>query len=227
MLKLADHGNGNYAYIDSLLEAEKVLIDELGASLHTLAKDVKIQVEFNPSHVNSYRLIGYEKRELDAEDFEDDRKDAGEIGSGHSVTVLYEIEPSSKAESRALSSGLRYQKPMSQIGDSYSDELFTLRLRYKQPDSEKSVYREMPFKRQLREFSSASSDFQFAVAVAGFGMMLRNSEYRGEVSMDWVLEIANASLEHDFHGYRSDFIDLVQEAKVLQEQLAAEGIEAY
>ncbi len=227
--KLADKGNGNYYYLDSLEEAQKVLIQQMNGTLVTIAKDVKIQIEFNPAQVQSYRLIGYEKRILEAEDFNNDKKDAGEIGAGHTVTALYEIVPVGVDEDdtnhRAVDD-LKYQpnrskeiaRPTPRRGDwpvATDKDLLTLKLRYKKPDGDKSKLLEFPLIDDGKKFNNASSDFRFATAVAGFGMLLKHSEYRGNFSYDQALEIASAAKGDDKEGYRAEFITLVKKATKL------------
>jgi secreted protein with Ig-like and vWFA domain len=214
---LADKGNGNYAYVDSFTEARKVLGEQLEGTLVTVAKDVKVQVEFNPTRVKSYRLLGYENRALRDRDFNDDQKDAGDVGAGHQVTVLYEIEPASP--SLAGVDPLRYQvqPPASEPREKapHADELFLLRLRYKAPDGDQSKLLELPVKDTDREFNQASADFKFATAVAGYGMLLRNSPHKGDLNWDKVSRLAEAGLGPDREGYRSEFIDLVRRAQQL------------
>jgi len=213
MEKIADHGNGNYSYIDSLAEARKVLVSEAGGTLVTIAKDVKIQVEFNPARVSAYRLIGYENRALRAEDFADDRKDAGEIGASHTVTALYEIVPVGVPIDLPSVDPLRYQAPSSSTGE-HGDELLTVKLRHKDPDGEKSRLRSVAVR---DDGDSASTDLRFASAVAEFGMLLRGSEHRGEASWDDVAHLAEGSLGADDSGYRAEFLDLVRLARGLAE----------
>jgi Ca-activated chloride channel family protein len=210
MEQLADHGNGNFAYIDNLMEARKVLVTEMGGTLLTIAKDVKIQVEFNPSRVAAYRLIGYENRLLANEDFNDDTKDAGELGAGHSVTALYELIPvgiDSPYGIRGVDS-LRYQTPAATTSTSDSPELMFVKLRYKEPDGDESRLIHHPV---LDSSDDPSVDMRFAAAVAGFGMILRESEYCGD---DWtladVLEVARAATGDDSQGYRAEFVRLVE-----------------
>jgi Ca-activated chloride channel family protein len=190
MEQLADHGNGNYAYIDNLLEARKTLVHELGGTLFTVAKDVKIQVEFNPAHVRAYRLIGYENRLLAAEDFADDTKDAGEIGSGHSVTALYEISPVGVETDVTVRTpdSLRYQPVRPRPDSTSGPELLFVKLRYKQPDGERS--RLLTHAVLDASGRAASADFQFQTAVAEFGLLLRHSEHRGAASLRRVIEVA-------------------------------------
>ncbi len=226
--KLADHGNGIYAYIDGVREARKVLVEQLTGSLITIAKDVKIQIELNPAEVASYRLIGYENRVMAAEDFRDDTKDAGEIGAGHTVTALYELVPARAqdsgdapaSEAADRREGLRYQraprpKPAKLTEAASSGELLTLKLRYKEPDAERSRKIEFPLKDQGKRFGEATKDFQFAAAVASFGMLLRGSQHAGQATLSSVEEIAASSLGEDPGGYRAEFLDLVRKARRL------------
>ncbi|CAN5449195.1 hypothetical protein BH09VER1_BH09VER1_35750 [soil metagenome] len=229
MMNLADKGNGNYAYIDSLSEGRKVLVEQMGGTLFTIAKDVKIQVEFNPAKVAGYRLIGYEKRLLAKEDFNNDRKDAGEIGSGHTVTALYEIVPAGMAlPDRPSVDPLKYQTPpavtlgppadVDRKSEKVSDELFTVKLRYKAPDGEKSELIEVPVASAAdKEFEKGSEDFQFAAAVAAFGMKLRDSKYVGDISWSEIQRIARRSLGEDAGSYRAEFLTLVEKASKLRE----------
>lgn len=217
--QLADRGNGNYAYIDSLQEAKKVLVDQLSGTLVTIAKDVKIQIEFNPAHIVSYRLLGYENRLLAAEDFHDDTKDAGEVGAGHTVTALYELVPTGTATIRRVDP-LKYQKnpaaPEAPAADpAYSKELLTLKLRYKQPEADASRLLEFPVANRIGKFAQASPDFAWAASVASFGMILRHSPHRGESTLPAVLEMAEVAKGADPTGYRAEFIQLVQQAQSL------------
>ncbi len=218
--QLADKGNGNYAYIDTLKEAEKVLVDQVGGTLITIAKDVKIQIEFNPLEVGAYRLIGYENRVLAARDFNDDAKDAGEIGAGHTVTALYEIIPAG-GEFDAGSADvtgvdpLRYQSGAQPSALADSGELLTLKLRYKKPDEDVSRLLEQSVYDEGRSFAETSSDFRFAAAVASFGMLLRDSPHKGAWTYDAVLELAEHALGDDVHGYREELVGLVGQAKGL------------
>lgn len=213
MEKLAQHGNGNYAYIDNLQEARKVLVSEMGSTLLTIAKDVKLQLEFNPARVDSYRLIGYENRLLRAEDFDDDKKDAGELGAGTTVTALYEIVP---ARQPGQGHDLRYQQQqLSAAAD--SNEILTLKLRYKPPQSETSRLLSHTVKDQPKAWDGVSSDFRFAAAVASLGMQLRGSEYAGRWRLQDVLQQAEAGRGKDPEGYRQDFVALVKQAQLLQQ----------
>ena len=213
--KLADQGNGNYAYIDNINEARKVLVDEINSTLVTIAKDVKIQIEFNPLQVSAYRLIGYENRLLRQEDFNDDSKDAGEIGAGHTVTALYEIVPAGRGLQIPGVDPLKYQTPMRTTDVARSGELLTLKLRYKQPDGETSRLLEFPVRDADKAYSQASLDFKFAAAVASFGMILRQSPYKGNGTLAAVLELAEEGKGSDPHGYRGEFLELVKQARAL------------
>ncbi|MEC4984545.1 MAG: VWA domain-containing protein [Oscillatoria sp. PMC 1068.18] len=216
MEKLADKGNGNYAYLDNILEAKKVLVTEMGGTLQTIAKDVKIQVEFNPAQVQAYRLIGYENRLLENRDFEDDTKDAGELGAGHSVTALYEVIPV----------GVESEVNLPEVNDSSasqfsgnSAELLEVRLRYKQPDAATSQLIVNSLVDEQVPLSATSDDFRFAAAVAAYGMILRDSEYKGEANLKQVLELANESKGVDLQGYRGEFISLVKSSQSLTSKL--------
>jgi len=219
MQKLADKGNGNYAYLDSLDEARKVLVQQINGTLMTIAKDVKIQVEFNPARVASYRLIGYEKRMLRKEDFNNDKVDAGEIGAGHTVTALYEVVPVGATANPAASAPpvdlLKYSAN-SETSTSSSGEMLTVKLRYKQPDGDKSELIERAVTDSNAAFERASPDFKFAAAVAEFGMILRDSEHKGNGTLGAVLEWAQAGKGTDANGYRAGFIELVRKAQVLK-----------
>ncbi len=208
MQGIAQHGNGNYAYIDGLQEARKVLVREMGGTLLTVAKDVKVQIEFNPARVQSYRLLGYENRLLAAEDFNDDRKDAGEMGAGHTVTALYEIVPVG-AESDVdpgQVDPLRYNSPTRTVDPSSGEELAFVKIRYKQPAGTESEL----IQHAIRDRGGqVSDDFNFAAAVAGFGMLLRGSEYRGAISAAQILALAEDGLGEDPDGYRQGFLELV------------------
>jgi Ca-activated chloride channel family protein len=216
MEALADKGNGNYAYIDNILEAKKVLVTEMGATLLTIAKDVKIQVEFNPALISSYRLIGYENRMLAAEDFNDDKKDAGEIGAGHSVTALYEVVlKGTEIESELpIVDPLKYQEELKEKSK-FGNELLTVKFRYKNPDGEVSKLIVRSLDNDFTEWSKLSNNFKFSAAVAGFGMLLRESDYKGTILFDRVIEIASQSKGADLNGFRSEFIQLVRAAKVV------------
>ena len=214
--ELADKGNGQYAYIDTIQEGEKVLVREMGATLVTVAKDVKIQVEFNPARVAAYRLIGYENRLLAARDFADDAKDAGEVGAGHHVTALYELVPPGKDEALAKAAPpapeLRFQKTPAPQAVA-SPETLEVRVRYKLPEENTSKLFERGVVDLGRDFAATSSDFKFASSVAGFGMLLRQSPYRGSLTYAGVLELAGPSLADDPFGYRKEFTGLVRKAQ--------------
>lgn len=207
METIADKGNGNYAYIDNIQEARKVLISQFGGTLFTIAKDVKFQLEFNPKQVISYRLVGYENRLLNDEDFNDDSKDAGEMGAGHTVTALYELVPARSKTKTPRVDALKYQKT-EPVDSDFDSELLTIKLRYKDPDGGKSKLMEQVVKANVESVSS--SDFRFAAAVASFGMLLRNSEFKGNASLERVIELAKTAKGNDEDGYRSEFIRLVK-----------------
>ena len=214
MEQLADKGNGNYAYIDTIREAKKVLVTEMGGTLLTIAKDVKIQIEFNPAKVKAYRLIGYENRLLAKEDFVDDTKDAGELGAGHTVTALYEIIPANADEKVRPTPELKYQES-NLSNQAQGDELLTVKFRYKQPDGTQSIEIVSPLMDSETALSETSANYRFSAAVAEFGMLLRDSDYKGEASYDHVLELAQDSLGEDVEGYRSEFVTLVETAQLL------------
>ncbi len=224
METLADKGNGNYAYIDSLSEARKVLVEQMSGTLVTIAKDVKIQVEFNPAAVRSYRLIGYENRLLAKEDFNDDTKDAGEIGAGHSVVALYEVVPANLppgAEPRPAVDSLKYQTPLiapAQLAHAAkSGELMTVKLRYKEPDSDLSKLIEVPTKDEGKTLTASSEEYKFSAAVAGFGLLLRDSAYKGTLSWETVRKLALDGKGADKLGYRGEFLQLIDKARGLKE----------
>jgi Ca-activated chloride channel homolog len=228
METLSNKGNGNYAYIDNQVEARKVMVEQLSGTLVTIAKDVKIQVEFNPKFVESYRLVGYENRLLKNEDFNNDAKDAGDIGAGHTVTALYEIVPTGtiEAEENTSIDSLKYQKQEKKTvkavrSDNDSNELLTLKIRYKKPDGDVSAKQEFPLLQQENSFEKTSESFKFSSAVALFGMLLRNSEHVQDGSYEKVLEVAKKSKGDDKNQYRQEFIELVKKVeglKVLPQQ---------
>jgi Ca-activated chloride channel family protein len=228
LVKLADKGNGNYGYIDTLLEAKKLLVDQLSGTLVTISKDVKIQVEFNPAQVSGYRLIGYEKRLLAKEDFNDDKKDAGEIGAGHTVTALYEVVPAGKELPKAATvDPLKYQGTSAEKSDAaeksairnpqsaISPELLTLKLRYKAPDGDTSKLLEFPLTDTGATFEKSTRDFRFAAAVAGYGMLLRDSPHKGNATWDSIRELAMEGKGDDANGYRAEFVSLLEKAQAL------------
>ena len=209
MEELSNKGNGNYAYIDNLLEAKKVLIRELGGTLYTIAKDVKIQVEFNPAKVREYRLIGYENRVMENQDFDDDRKDAGELGAGHSVTALYELVPAD-GDDIDLYSDLVYLQTIIKEEAYQSNELLTIKLRYKEPDENESRLISAVLADHIKGIADASENFRFAASVAQFGMLLLDSEFKGDASYQGVIELAKDAKGKDEYGYRTEFIRLVE-----------------
>ncbi|MEN8155914.1 MAG: von Willebrand factor type A domain-containing protein [Bacteroidota bacterium] len=223
---IADKGNGNYAYIDNIQEARKVFITEFGGTLFTIAKDVKFQIEFNPARVKGYRLVGYENRILNDEDFNDDKKDAGEMGAGHTVTALYEIIPAGSGESLKSIDALKYQEKGGEVKASKnvkadpSAELMTVKLRYKQPDGNTSTKVEIPVKGILLDPGKTSENFRFSASIAEFGLILRNSEYKAEASMEQVIAMAKGARGEDEEGYRSEFLKLVKLADALKDWTA-------
>ena len=218
MEKLADKGNGNYSYIDSPSEGRKVLVEQMGATVFAIAKDVKVQVEFNPARVAGYRLIGYENRLLAKEDFNDDKKDAGEVGADHTVTALYEIVPTGQTlPDQPSVDPLKYQGPAAEPSAS-SDELLTVKLRYKAPDGNESRLIETPVQASMEKaFDQATEDFQFAAAVAAFGMKLRSSPHAAGISWQQIQKIARRNLGEDPGSYRAEFLTLVEKARQLSE----------
>jgi Ca-activated chloride channel family protein len=215
--QLADKGNGNYAYIDGEREARRVLVEQIGGTLVTIAKDVKIQVEFNPAQVAAYRLVGYENRMLAHRDFNDDTKDAGEIGAGHTVTAFYEIVPAGADNQPVATVGnLRYQRTRALADEAASGELMTVKLRYKEPDGQTSKLIQQPVKDRGQAWRDASDDFRFAASVATFGMILRGSQFARNVTLGYVAEEAQSALGDDPGGYRREFVDLVKKAQALK-----------
>jgi secreted protein with Ig-like and vWFA domain len=235
METLADKGNGNYAYIDGLAEARKVLVEQMAGTLVTIAKDVKVQIEFNPAQVRAYRLIGYENRLLAKEDFNDDTKDAGEIGSGHRVVALYELVPTNLppgVEPDRIVDTLKYQtlasptskdlnevKPAATtaLDAAASKELMTVKLRYKQPEGETSAKIELPVLDEGKTLEAASGEFQFSAAVAAFGLLLRDSSYKGTLTWEAVRKLALAGKGPDKLGYRGEFLQLIDKAAGLKQ----------
>jgi len=217
MERLADKGNGHYAYIDSLAEARKVLVEQMSGTLVTMAKDVKIQVDFNPAKVEAYRLIGYENRALRPEDFNDDRKDAGEMGAGHTVTALFEIVPRGGAvPGGSIDPSVFQPAPRPAVPPtSPSNDLLVLRMRYKLPEASESTRMDVPFADRSLAFARTDDDFRFAASVAAFGMLLKDSPYKGDATLEWVRETAAASQAKDQGGYRDEFVSLVQKAITL------------
>ncbi len=219
MEKLADKGNGNYAYIDNIMEANKVLVKEAGGTLFTLAKDVKLQIEFNPQYVKAYKLIGYENRILQHRDFNDDKKDAGDLGSGHTVTALYEIVPAGSDDEFSKVDPLKYQ-PTQKVNTG-NDEMLTVKFRYKDPQSETSklITRVLAAKK-VTPHDIASMNLRFAAAVAGFGLILRDSEHKGNADFKMVTSLARAAKGTDHSGDRAAFIQMVETAALLKENLS-------
>lgn len=213
---LADKGNGNYAYIDNILEAKKVFVNEFGGTLFTIAKDVKIQVEFNPNVVQGYRLIGYENRKLRDEDFNNDKKDAGELGSGHTVTALYEIIPAGVEDQYTGSiDPLKYQDNGTDKKRNYGNEMMTVKLRYKQPDGNTSKLLSNVVKNKVSEFENTSDNFRFSASVAGFGMILRDSEFKGSLDYNKVKKWAESAKGKDKNGYRAEYIRLIESTRLI------------
>ena len=210
MEQLADRGNGNYAYIDSLLEARKVLAQQLGSTLNTIAKDVKIQVDFNPNLVGSYRLLGYENRVMANSEFRDDARDAGELGAGHTVTAFYEVVPAAQLGK----SNVRASEFVTTHSSQDRETMLTVNLRYKQPTAKNAT--EFQKRLMASEVDDVDADFQFATAVLGYGLLLRHSEFKGALSWDWVLETARSHQSQDRFGLRKEFVSLVKKAKRLQ-----------
>lgn len=216
---LADKGNGNYAYIDNAQEAHKVFVQEFGGTLFTVAKDVKLQVEFNPRYVQAYRLIGYENRRLNNEDFNNDQKDAGDLGSGHTVTALYELVPTGINSTYLPSQdSLKYQRLRDNAIAATSNELLTLKVRYKQVEDSTSRLLTFPVKRQSVPLAEASADFRFAAAVTGFGLLLRDSQFKGKATYEQVIGLARPAAAADTEGYRQEFVRLVETTRSLQQQ---------
>ena len=213
---LADKGNGNYAYIDTIHEARKVLVSGLGGTLNTIAKDVKVQVEFNPATVQAYRLIGYENRLMRADEFNDDKKDAGEMGAGHSVTALYEVIPVGVRAKLPTVDPLRYQSRDANPEDFASNELMTVKLRYKAPKDDTSAMFARSVMDEDTGTGSASENTRFAAAVAEFGMLLRDSKLKGHSSFENCLALARESRGEDSEGYRAEFISLVEKSAELK-----------
>ena len=213
METIADNGNGNYAYIDNLLEAKKVLVNEFGGTFYTIAKDVKFQLEFNPVHVDQYRLIGYENRLLNDEDFDNDKVDAGDIGAGHTVTALYEIIP--MADKKLEDKALKYQVPQLTEQALTSNDLITLKLRYKEPKDSKSRLIQRVVKNAPMAFNKTSDNYRFSAAIAEFGMLLRDSEFKGEASWNSAKFLAANAKGSDEEGYRAEMVRLIDAAKLL------------
>lgn len=222
METLADKGNGNYAYIDNITEARKTLVSEFGGTLFTVAKDVKLQLEFNPAKVASYRLIGYENRMLNKEDFNNDLKDAGEMGAGHNVTALYEIIPAGVHDKFTHTvDPLKYQKVEKATTNYVSNDMLTIKFRYKELNGTVSKLSQVVVVDKPVDFKNASADFRFASAVAEFGMLLRDSEFKQNARFDEAIKIARAAKGNDDEGYRAEFIKLAESAKLLSKSSLA------
>ena len=215
MEQISNAGNGNYFYIDSIHEAKKVFVKEMRANLFTIAKDVKIQVEFNPVRVKAFRLVGYENRVMANEDFEDDKKDAGELGAGHTVTALYEIIPAGSDENVKKTAELKYQETTVTSSAAESMEIMTVKLRYKPPKEEKSKLVEQPLIDRSMSLAKTSDNFRFSSAVAGFGMLLRDSKFKGNLTYEAIASLAKDSKGKDTEGYRAEFIRLVETCAML------------
>ena len=215
MESLADKGNGNYAYIDSELEAKKALVEQVDGTLITIAKDVKVQVDFNPAQVKAYRLIGYENRMLQNKDFADDKKDAGEIGAGHTVTALYELVPVGAGTEVVSDSESAFVNTEVKASAKESDVILNVDLRYKLPSSDESDLFSVALTRPSQGLNLPTGDFEFAASVAAYGMLLRDSEFKGDADWELVLKAAQNSLGEDQHGYRSEFVKLVRMASLI------------
>jgi Ca-activated chloride channel family protein len=220
--QLADRGNGNHGYVDSTREAHRLLVEDAGGTLVTVAKDVKLQVEWNPATVAGYRLVGYENRRLADRDFKDDAKDAGEMGAGHTVTALYEVVPAGQevAEDAATADvdPLKYQRIAPGAVPTGSGEMLTVRLRYKEPDASSSVALEKALTDGGAALATASADLRFAAAVAEFALLLRRSPQKGDATFESVLALAGGSLGADAGGWRHEFLDLVAKARTITGQ---------
>ena len=217
MEQLADKGNGNYAYIDNILEAKKVLVKEMGGTLLTIAKDVKLQIEFNPVKVKAYRLVGYENRLLNNEDFNDDKKDAGELGSGHTVTAIYEIIPAGSSEALTASiDKLKYQEVAATHPSSENNEVMTIKFRYKEPKESTSQLISHIVLDKKTPYSATTENCKFACAVAEFGLLLRDSKFKGDANFKHIISMAKEAKGKDEEGYRAEFIRLVEMAEILK-----------
>ena len=212
---IANKGNGNYAYIDNIQEARKTLVTEFAGTLFTIAKDVKFQLEFNPARVKAYRLIGYENRLLNNEDFNDDKKDAGEMGAGHTVTALYEIIPAGSDKTAGSVDSLKYQENPETVNPDPNAELLTIKLRYKLPDKDTSILTDRPVSGKAIPLHETSENFRFSAAVAAFGMLMRNSDHLANANIKEIIELAKASKGDDEEGYRGEFLAIVKMAENL------------
>jgi Ca-activated chloride channel family protein len=216
MEEIAKNGNGNYFYIDNINEAKKVFVKEMRATLFTIAKDVKLQIEFNPNKVQAYRLIGYENRMLKDEDFNDDKKDAGELGAGHTVTAIYEIVPVGiKSQYLKSVDALKYQNNQN-TNASATNEMMTIKFRYKKPTEDTSKLITHILTAQNQRLESTSDNFRFSAAVAGFGLLLRESEFKGNISYNQVISLAKGAKGKDSEGYRAEFVRLVEACQLMK-----------
>jgi Ca-activated chloride channel homolog len=215
---LADKGNGNYYYIDNFKESKKVFVTDLVGTLFTIAKDVKIQVEFNPKFVKAYRLIGYENRRMPPQDFNDDTKDAGELGAGHTVTALYEIVPVGSLQNIDGFIDLKYQQPNNKptLKD-YGDELLTVKLRYKKPDSETSKLLERTLANSSQGYDKASQNLRFACGVTAYAMLLRDSKFKGEASYALAKQLLQSTALNIENGYRDELLQLISQTEKLSQ----------
>jgi Ca-activated chloride channel family protein len=216
MEQISRAGNGNYFYIDGIKEAKKVFVKQMRANMFTIAKDVKIQIEFNPVKVKAYRLVGYETRVMPNEDFNNDLKDAGELGAGHTVTALYEIIPAESKQSINKTDPLKYQQTTINPDAAKSTELMTVKLRYKQPRQETSRLIEIAVTDKNITLNNTSDNFRFSAAVAGFGMILRDSKFKRDLSFRDVIKLARNARGKDEEGYRTEFINMVETAALLK-----------
>jgi len=218
MEQISNSGNGNYFYIDNIKEAEKVFVKEMRANMFTIAKDVKIQIEFNPAFVKGYRLIGYENRVMAAEDFNDDTKDAGELGAGHTVTALYEIIPVGSSQEVKTYDNLKYQNQGTNSYSTGSDEIMTLKFRYKPLDSEVSIPIEVAVKNQTQKLADCSNNFRFSASVATFGMLLRDSKFKGTSTFEMATNLAKGAITADEMGYKQEYLGLIKTADLLSKK---------
>ncbi len=215
MEQISNAGNGNYFYIDNIREAKKVFVNDMRANMFTIANDVKIQIEFNPHKVKAYRLIGYENRVLAKEDFNNDKKDAGELGPGHTVTALYEVIPSGSIQKVSDVDPLKYQENKMLDSAASSNEIMTVKLRYKPPKESKSKLIVAAVADNNTAISKTTDNFRFSAAIAGFGMLLRDSKFKNDLTYNKVIALAKNSRGHDENGYRSEFLNLVEECSLL------------
>jgi len=218
MEQISNSGNGNYFYIDNIKEAEKVFVKEMRANMFTIAKDVKIQIEFNPAFVKGYRLIGYENRVMAAEDFNDDTKDAGELGAGHTVTALYEIIPVGSSQEVKTYDNLKYQDQGTNNYSTGSDEIMTLKFRYKPLDSEVSIPIEVAVKNKTQKLADCSNNFRFSASVATFGMLLRDSKFKGTSTFEMATNLAKGAITADEMGYKQEYLGLIKTADLLSKK---------